>query len=116
MVNWKSSLAVELLLYAPKRPVVDLSVVFLWTMAVGTILCASCWSEFTGSQQSDERYNELSPKVVVQPSTHLPKLLNLKLDYYHRFLLICVIIGSFVRYYFFIDSLLKSQVFTKIYL
>ncbi|KAE8022781.1 hypothetical protein FH972_008555 [Carpinus fangiana] len=53
---------VELLLYAPERPVVDFSVVFLWMMAVGTILCASFWSEFTASEQTDERYNELSPK------------------------------------------------------
>ncbi|GMY32220.1 signal peptide peptidase-like 5 [Fagus crenata] len=53
---------VELLLYAPTRPVVDVSVVFLWMMAIGTIFCASRWSEFTASEQTDERYNELSPK------------------------------------------------------
>lgn len=53
---------VELLLYSPDRPVVDGSVMFLWLMAVGTIVCASLWSEFTASEQSDERYNELSPK------------------------------------------------------
>lgn len=78
VVNWRSSLAVELLLYAPKRPVVDLSVVFLWMMAVGTILCASCWSEFTGSQQSDERYNELSPKVSCSTLYSLSKTFDLK--------------------------------------
>ncbi|KAI4338871.1 hypothetical protein MLD38_023878 [Melastoma candidum] len=49
--------AVEVLLYSPKRPVVDGSVVFLWMMAVGTIICAC-----TASDQSDERYNELTPK------------------------------------------------------
>ncbi|XP_038680173.1 signal peptide peptidase-like 2 isoform X2 [Tripterygium wilfordii] len=54
---------VELLLYAPNRPVVDYSVVFLWSMAVGTILCASLWSEFIAPDRSEERYNELSPKV-----------------------------------------------------
>ncbi|XP_022846416.1 signal peptide peptidase-like 3 [Olea europaea var. sylvestris] len=54
---------VELLLYSPNRPVVDYSVIFLWLMAVGTIVCATLWSEFTGSGQSDERYDELSPKV-----------------------------------------------------
>ncbi|CAK9167728.1 unnamed protein product [Ilex paraguariensis] len=32
-------------------------------MAVGTIVCASLWSEFTAYEQSDERYNELSPKM-----------------------------------------------------
>ncbi|KAI8538173.1 hypothetical protein RHMOL_Rhmol09G0081500 [Rhododendron molle] len=57
-----SSKKVELLLYSPNRPIVDFSVVFLWLMAVGTIVCASLWSEFTGSKKNDERYNELSPK------------------------------------------------------
>ncbi|KAL7081470.1 hypothetical protein ACP275_14G041600 [Erythranthe tilingii] len=31
-------------------------------MAVGTVVTASLWSEITGSENSDERYNELSPK------------------------------------------------------
>lgn len=53
---------VEILLYSPNRPVVDYSVVFLWLMAVGTIVCASLWSEFVACEQTDERYNELSPK------------------------------------------------------
>lgn len=56
---------VELLLYSPKRPIVDYSVVFLWMMAVGTLVCASLWSEFTAPERTDERYNELSPKVCV---------------------------------------------------
>lgn len=55
--------AVELLLYSPKRPIVDFSVIFLWMMAVGTLACASLWSEFTAPERTDERYNELSPKV-----------------------------------------------------
>ncbi|KAK2641723.1 hypothetical protein Ddye_023486 [Dipteronia dyeriana] len=58
MLNEKK---VELLLYAPNRPVVDFSVILLWLMAVGTIVAASLWSEFT-SERTDERYNELSPK------------------------------------------------------
>lgn len=56
--------AVELLLYSPDRPIVDFSVTFLWLMSVGTVVCASLWSEFTGSEQSDEPYDELSPKVT----------------------------------------------------
>ncbi|KAJ4723033.1 Signal peptide peptidase-like [Melia azedarach] len=52
---------VELLLYAPNRPVVDYSVIFLWIMAVGTIIAAALWSLLT-SERTDERYNELSPK------------------------------------------------------
>ncbi|PSS35907.1 Signal peptide peptidase-like [Actinidia chinensis var. chinensis] len=53
---------VQLMLYSPNRPIVDFSVVFLWLMAVGTIVCASLWSEFIANEQNDERYNELSPK------------------------------------------------------
>ncbi|XXG41453.1 hypothetical protein AAC387_Pa01g1904 [Persea americana] len=50
---------VELLLYSPKRPVVDISEIFLWLMAVGTIVCASLWTEFVTCEQTDERYNQL---------------------------------------------------------
>uniref|UniRef100_A0A5B6Z4Q0 PA domain-containing protein n=1 Tax=Davidia involucrata TaxID=16924 RepID=A0A5B6Z4Q0_DAVIN len=52
---------VELLIYSPNRPIVDFSVVFLWLMAVGTIACASLWSEFT-AEHNDEIYNDVSPK------------------------------------------------------
>ena len=50
----------EFLLYAPTRPIVDYSVIFLWAMAVGTIVTASLWQEFGSSEHIDERYNELS--------------------------------------------------------
>lgn len=53
----------EVLLYAPTRLLVDYSVGFLWLMAVGTIICASLWSDITAPNQSDERYDEFSPKV-----------------------------------------------------
>ncbi|XP_031255828.1 signal peptide peptidase-like 2 [Pistacia vera] len=52
---------VELLLYAPNRPVIDFSVILLWILAVGTIIVASLWSDFT-NEHTDERYNEISPK------------------------------------------------------
>ncbi|KAI5653182.1 hypothetical protein M9H77_30369 [Catharanthus roseus] len=57
-----SGRAVEVLLYSPDQPILDLSMLFLWLMAVGTIICASLWSEFTATEQNDERYNELFPK------------------------------------------------------
>lgn len=53
----------EILLYSPDRPLVDGGVAFLWLMAVGTIICASLWSDMTATEQPDERYDELSPKV-----------------------------------------------------
>lgn len=55
--------AVELLLYAPKSPILDYAVVFLWLMSVGTVFIASVWSHVTSPKKNDEQYNELSPKV-----------------------------------------------------
>ncbi|XP_027352751.1 signal peptide peptidase-like 2 isoform X1 [Abrus precatorius] len=60
--SFTSGSKVEILLYAPPRPLVDVSVAFLWLMSVGTIVCASLWSDLTTSEKSDERYNELCPK------------------------------------------------------
>ncbi|KAK6947789.1 Peptidase A22B, signal peptide peptidase [Dillenia turbinata] len=40
----KNSSSVSVQLYSPRRPLVDTAEVFLWLMAVGTILCASYWS------------------------------------------------------------------------
>ena len=62
---------VEVLLYAPTRPVVDSAVVFLWMMAVGTVVCAALWPEYIACEQNDERYNELSPKVYYPPFLYL---------------------------------------------
>ncbi|GMI92942.1 ARABIDOPSIS THALIANA SIGNAL PEPTIDE PEPTIDASE-LIKE 3, SIGNAL PEPTIDE PEPTIDASE-LIKE 3 [Hibiscus trionum] len=53
---------VELLLYAPTRPIVDVSVVFLWAMSVGTLITASLWQEFGASEQTEKRCNDSSLK------------------------------------------------------
>ncbi|CBI38381.3 unnamed protein product, partial [Vitis vinifera] len=60
---------VELLLYAPTRPVIDSALVFLWMMAVGTVVCAALWPEYIACEQNDERYNELSPKAFEAGAT-----------------------------------------------
>ncbi|BAF20573.1 signal peptide peptidase-like 5 precursor [Oryza sativa Japonica Group] len=36
--------------YSPDRPVVDTAEVFLWLMAVGTVLCASYWSAWSARE------------------------------------------------------------------
>ncbi|KAK9076401.1 hypothetical protein SSX86_004735 [Deinandra increscens subsp. villosa] len=41
-------------LYSPKRPLVDVAEVFLWLMAVGTILCASYWSAWSAREAAIE--------------------------------------------------------------
>lgn len=43
-----SSVSVQL--YSPRRPIVDIAEVFLWLMAVGTILCASYWSAWSARE------------------------------------------------------------------
>lgn len=63
MVNFELSIAVEVLLYAPVRPVIDFSVGALWLMSVGTVICASLWADFTATDQADVHYDDYSPKV-----------------------------------------------------
>ncbi|GAB2295811.1 Signal peptide peptidase-like 3 [Dionaea muscipula] len=53
---------VELLLYSPQRPPIDYSVIFVWLIAVGTVVAASLWSDLVGCQQKIEHYSEMSPK------------------------------------------------------
>ncbi|XP_057511225.1 signal peptide peptidase-like 4 isoform X1 [Actinidia eriantha] len=48
-----SSVSVQL--YSPKRPSVDVAEVFLWLMAVGTILCASYWSAWSAREAAIEQ-------------------------------------------------------------
>ncbi|CAN1195859.1 Signal peptide peptidase-like 2 [Linum perenne] len=52
----------ELRVYAPNRPVVDISVIFLWMMAVGTVATASLWQELNTPKDSNGSNGDLSPK------------------------------------------------------
>jgi heme/copper-type cytochrome/quinol oxidase subunit 2 len=47
--------AVSVQLYSPRRPAVDVAEVFLWLMAVLTILCASYWSAWRAREASVEQ-------------------------------------------------------------
>uniref|UniRef100_A0A0D6QY32 PA domain-containing protein n=1 Tax=Araucaria cunninghamii TaxID=56994 RepID=A0A0D6QY32_ARACU len=53
---------VELLIYSPYRPVVDVSEICLWMMAIGTIVCSSLWSKFIVDEEPEDRYKQLSLK------------------------------------------------------
>ncbi|XP_074330062.1 signal peptide peptidase-like 2 isoform X1 [Apium graveolens] len=44
----RSSVSVQL--FSPHRPAVDVAEVFLWLMAVGTIVCASYWSAWSAKE------------------------------------------------------------------
>ncbi|WOL05399.1 hypothetical protein Cni_G14127 [Canna indica] len=46
----KSGASISVQLYSPDRPLVDTAEVFLWLMAVGTILCASYWSAWSARE------------------------------------------------------------------
>ncbi|BFI24372.1 signal peptide peptidase-like 2B [Marchantia polymorpha subsp. ruderalis] len=50
---------VRVLFYSPKRPLVDVAEVFLWLMAVGTILGASYWSAWSAKEAANEHYRRL---------------------------------------------------------
>lgn len=58
--------AVELLLYAPKCPVVDLTAGLLLLMAVGTVVVASLWSDLTDPDQANESYSILAKVNIFQ--------------------------------------------------
>ncbi|XP_050228590.1 signal peptide peptidase-like 2 [Mercurialis annua] len=49
-----SNASVSVQLYSPKRPLVDIAEVFLWLMAVVTILCASYWSAWSAREAAVE--------------------------------------------------------------
>ncbi|KAF9614154.1 hypothetical protein IFM89_015473 [Coptis chinensis] len=49
-----SSVGVHVQLYSPRRPLIDVAEVFLWIMAVGTILGASYWSAWSAREASIE--------------------------------------------------------------
>ncbi|XP_071709686.1 signal peptide peptidase-like 4 [Rutidosis leptorrhynchoides] len=53
--NLQNKLDVYVQLYSPKRPLVDVAEVFLWLMAVGTILCASYWSAWSAREAAIEQ-------------------------------------------------------------
>lgn len=61
-----SSVSVQL--YSPKRPVVDIAEVFLWLMAVGTILCASYWSAWSAKEAAIEQDKLLKDGTEELPS------------------------------------------------
>ncbi|XAR70287.1 hypothetical protein NMG60_11027091 [Bertholletia excelsa] len=67
MLMYSSSVSVQL--YSPKRPVVDIAEVFLWLMAVGTILCASYWSAWSAREAAIEQDKLLKDASKEFPAT-----------------------------------------------
>ncbi|KAA3456507.1 signal peptide peptidase-like 2 [Gossypium australe] len=65
MLTSNSSVSVQL--YSPKRPLVDIAEVFLWLMAVGTILCASYWSAWSAREAAIEH-----DKLLKDPLDEIP--------------------------------------------
>ncbi|KAF4363676.1 hypothetical protein F8388_026284 [Cannabis sativa] len=63
-----NSSSVFVQLYSPLRPVVDIAEVFLWLMAVGTILCASYWSAWSAREEAIEHDKLLKDAIDEIPS------------------------------------------------
>nr|ADE76315.1 unknown [Picea sitchensis] len=55
----KAGGSVGVVIYSPDRPLVDIAEVFLWLMAVGTILCASFWSAWSAREACNEHCKSL---------------------------------------------------------
>lgn len=66
-----SNALVSVQLYSPLRPVVDVAEVFLWLMAVGTILCASYWSAWSAREAAIEQDKLLKDAVEDTPTEKL---------------------------------------------
>ncbi|KNA24466.1 hypothetical protein SOVF_015390 [Spinacia oleracea] len=58
---------VELRIYLLKRSVIDLSNSLVWFISLATLIAASVWPDLCGHEQTDERYDELSPKESSAP-------------------------------------------------
>ncbi|CAN6586055.1 unnamed protein product [Malus baccata var. baccata] len=67
-----SNSLVSVQLYSPKRPVVDIAEVFLWLMAVGTILCASFWSAWSAREAAIEHERLLKDAADEIPRAKTP--------------------------------------------
>lgn len=67
MLMNRSSVSVQL--YSPRRPLVDIAEVFLWLMAVGTIMCASYWSAWSAREAAVEQDKLLKDDVDEVPNT-----------------------------------------------
>ncbi|CAL5020301.1 unnamed protein product [Urochloa decumbens] len=66
--SFPSSGEVLVQLYSPDRPLVDTAEVFLWLMAVGTILCASYWSAWSAREADIEQEKLLKDGHEIPPN------------------------------------------------
>ncbi|KAK2367164.1 signal peptide peptidase [Trifolium repens] len=64
-----STSSVSVQLYSPRRPAVDVAEVFLWLMAVLTILCASYWSAWRAREAAVEQ-----DKLLKDASEDIPNI------------------------------------------
>eukprot|EP00252_Welwitschia_mirabilis_P005952 TRINITY_DN16548_c0_g2_i1.p1 TRINITY_DN16548_c0_g2~~TRINITY_DN16548_c0_g2_i1.p1 ORF type:complete len:553 (-),score=86.72 TRINITY_DN16548_c0_g2_i1:277-1935(-) len=71
----KAGGTVRVVIYSPDRPLVDIAEVFLWLMAVGTILCASFWSAWSAKEAANEHFKALKddPGALVVDESGIDK-------------------------------------------
>ncbi|KAL4578556.1 hypothetical protein LXL04_014680 [Taraxacum kok-saghyz] len=121
---------VEVAIYAPESPLIDPAAAFLWLIAVGTIVLASLWSDITKINDTNEPYNQLSPKVeeeneiiemntmsavafVITASTFLVLLYLFMSSWFIWVLIVFFCIGSIEGMHSCIVALLKSKCRTR---
>uniref|UniRef100_A0A5B7A5E0 Putative Peptidase A22B, signal peptide peptidase n=1 Tax=Davidia involucrata TaxID=16924 RepID=A0A5B7A5E0_DAVIN len=91
-VKNKSNVSVQL--YSPQRPLVDIAEVFLWLMAVGTILCAFLSTEGTGSSGVVDINTTSAILFVVVASCFLVMLYKLMSLWFIEVLVVLFCIGG----------------------
>ncbi|KAJ4967823.1 hypothetical protein NE237_014524 [Protea cynaroides] len=95
---------VELLLYSPDSPIVDVSEFFLWMMAVGTVIVASVWSEFIACEQNDDPYNHMTPKESSKAGTADSEKEVLDINVMGAVIFVITASSFLVLLYFFLSS------------
>ncbi|KAJ4843643.1 Signal peptide peptidase-like 4 [Turnera subulata] len=76
----KNNSIVYVQLYSPKRPLVDVAEVFLWLMAVGTILVASYWSAWSAREAAielDKLLKDGSDEIVHKDGAYSSNIVNI---------------------------------------
>lgn len=62
---------VEVLLYSPKKVIVDSSVIFLWMMALGTIVISSLWGGADACTDQDPFHSEINGEQAEEETVEL---------------------------------------------
>lgn len=103
--NIKLNNTVAAQLYSPLRPMVDTAEVFLWLMAVGTILCASYWSAYSDREaylEHEKLLKDASDDCVNMENAHGSGIVDINMMSAFSFVVIAS--GFLILLYKFMSS------------